>query len=188
MNKGTGDVMKKYTLALMIFLCAVIFSSVSLSASGPSQEKPGSKSGAKASARLASIDRGRYLVKISGCNDCHTAGWMTTAGKVPEAKWLTGDTTGWSGPWGTTYPINLRFFFNDLTEDGWIRMARNLQARPPMPWYAVREMKEGDLRAIYRLVRSLGPEGEAAPSYLPPGQEPKPPYFMFVPPDGMPQK
>lgn len=30
------------------------------------------------------LDRGRYLVKIGGCNDCHTSGYAQTAGKVPE--------------------------------------------------------------------------------------------------------
>jgi hypothetical protein len=30
------------------------------------------------------IERGRYLVKITGCNDCHTPGYIQNAGKVPE--------------------------------------------------------------------------------------------------------
>ena len=38
-----------------------------------------------------SLDRGRYLVKIAGCNDCHTPGYAEIAGKVPEDQWLTGD-------------------------------------------------------------------------------------------------
>ena len=56
-------------------------------------------------ADLKSLDRGRYLVKIAGCNDCHTRGYAETAGKVPEKQWLTGDQLGWRGPWGTTYEI-----------------------------------------------------------------------------------
>jgi len=47
---------------------------------------------------------GRYLVVISGCNDCHTDGYLMTEGKVPEENWLTGSPVGWHGPWGTTYP------------------------------------------------------------------------------------
>ena len=43
-------------------------------------------------------------------------------------------------------------------------------------------MKDSDLRGIYRFIKSLGPKGESAPSYLPPDQEPKPPYFRFVVP------
>lgn len=43
------------------------------------------------------LERGRYLVKIAGCNDCHTAGYSVQAGQVPEEKWLTGDSFGWRG-------------------------------------------------------------------------------------------
>ncbi|HXZ44261.1 MAG TPA: hypothetical protein VEH53_05485 [archaeon] len=30
----------------------------------------------------------KYLVMISGCNDCHTAGYAPSGGKVPEREWL----------------------------------------------------------------------------------------------------
>jgi mono/diheme cytochrome c family protein len=50
----------------------------------------------------ADVRHGRYLVQTSGCNDCHTPGYMQHDGKVPEAEWLTGDAMGWQGPWGTT--------------------------------------------------------------------------------------
>ena len=43
------------------------------------------------------VERGRYLVRITGCNDCHTAGYAPSGGKVPEAQWLTGDALGWRG-------------------------------------------------------------------------------------------
>jgi mono/diheme cytochrome c family protein len=59
----------------------------------------------------AQVKRGRYLVQIGGCNDCHTAHYPEKGGKVPEAQWLTGDALGWQGPWGTTYPTNLRLYF-----------------------------------------------------------------------------
>jgi hypothetical protein len=44
------------------------------------------------------IERGRYLIRIAGCNDCHTANYAMRGGKVPEAEWLTGDDLGWRGP------------------------------------------------------------------------------------------
>ncbi|OYY80955.1 MAG: hypothetical protein B7Y33_02640, partial [Hydrogenophilales bacterium 16-62-9] len=56
----------------------------------------------------ADIRHGRYLIATSGCNDCHTPGFMPNAGKVAESEWMTGDSMGWQGPWGTTYPSNLR--------------------------------------------------------------------------------
>jgi hypothetical protein len=46
--------------------------------------------------------------------------------------------------------------------------ARSIAFRPPMPWYILREMTEQDLRAMYRFIRSVGPAGEQAPTYLPP--------------------
>ena len=30
------------------------------------------------------IGRGRYLVAISGCHDCHTPGFLATGGKAPQ--------------------------------------------------------------------------------------------------------
>ncbi len=59
----------------------------------------------------ALIERGRYLVKTTGCNDCHTAGYTQTAGGTPQKAWLQGDVVGWQGPWGTTYASNLRLYF-----------------------------------------------------------------------------
>jgi hypothetical protein len=126
-----------------------------------------------------SLERGRYVAKIAGCNDCHTAGYLLSAGKVPEKDWLMGDSFGWRGDWGTTYPPNLRMYMANISEDQWIKNARALKARPPMPYYVVNEMHEGDLRAFYRFVKSLGPVGTQAPAYLPPGETPKGPYAQF---------
>jgi len=128
------------------------------------------------------VGRGRYLVSIAGCNDCHTPNYPPSGGKVPEAQWLTGESLGWSGPWGTTYPTNLRLYMQDLTEEQWVKKAKTLQARPPMPWFNVRAMSTSDLRAIYRYVRHLGPAGQPAPAYVPPGQEPKGPAVRFPAP------
>ena len=128
------------------------------------------------------VKRGRYVVQIGGCNDCHTPGYAQRGGKVPEAQWLTGDRLGWRGPWGTTYPVNLRLYFQNLTEAQWVKKARTLEARPPMPWFDVRLMSTSDLKAIYRFVRHLGPAGEPAPAALPPGETPPPPYVQYPEP------
>jgi len=132
-----------------------------------------------------SIERGRYLAKIAGCNDCHTAGYAMSGGKVPEKDWLMGDHVGWTGDFGTTYPPNLRISLSKLTEDEWVRLAKTAQYRPPMPWFALRDMSEADLRAFHRFVRSLGPVGQPAPAYVPPGQPVTGPAFTFpAPPKG----
>jgi len=126
------------------------------------------------------INRGQYLVSTSGCNDCHTPGYAQTDGKIPLEQWLTGSPVGFSGPWGTTYPANLRLLMQSLSETQWISKARN-PLRPPMPWFSLRDMTDQDLRAIYAFVRSLGAKGQAAPAYAPPGVQVSTPYFDFVP-------
>ena len=124
------------------------------------------------------IDRGRYIVRTSGCNDCHTPGYAASGGTVAESAWLTGDALGWEGAWGTTYPVNLRLFMQSLTAEQWLNVARQ-PSRPPMPWFALRDMTDADLLAVYHYVRSLGPAGKHAPSYAPPGQATSTPVVKF---------
>ena len=128
------------------------------------------------------VKRGRYLVQIGGCNDCHTAAYPEKGGKVPEAQWLTGDALGWQGPWGTTYPTNLRLYFQGLSEEEWVKKGKTLTARPPMPWFNVQAMTTNDLRALYRYVRHLGPAGKPAPGYVPPDKSPTGPVIRFPEP------
>ena len=129
----------------------------------------------------ASAERGRYLVRTAGCNDCHTAGYMQRNGEVPESEWLLGDSVGWRGPWGTTYAVNLRLYVEPLNEAQWVTIARNKPSRPPMPWYALRDMSDEDLRSLYRYIRSLGPAGRSAPAFVPPDQEPATAYLLLTP-------
>ncbi len=134
-----------------------------------------------------SVERGRYLIHIAGCNDCHTPGYAPAEGQVAESEWLLGDSLGWKGPWGTTYASNLRLTLSTQTEDQWVSFAQNLKSRPPMPYFNLNAMTADDLRSMYRYVRQLQPVGEAAPAYLPPGQQPPPPYVDLGPPPGAPE-
>jgi mono/diheme cytochrome c family protein len=134
---------------------------------------------AQACTTETSIARGRYLVAITGCNDCHTPGWGESGATVPEAKRLVGDRLGWSGPWGTTYASNLRLVAQRMSESQWLKMAKTQKFRPPMPWFSLHAMDEADLRAVYRYIQSLGAAGEAAPAYVPPGQKPGGPAVEF---------
>ncbi len=80
------------------------------------------------------IEAGRYLVRVGGCNDCHTSGYIASGGKTPEAEWLRGNNHGFFGPWGTTYAHNLRLTTANLTEDAWVEMLSTRDALPIMPW------------------------------------------------------
>jgi len=80
----------------------------------------------------ARIERGRYLVEVSGCNDCHTPLKMGANGPEPdrerflsghpegmvmepapvlgEGPWMwagAATNTAFAGPWGITYAANL---------------------------------------------------------------------------------
>ncbi len=125
------------------------------------------------------VKRGEYIVKITGCNDCHTPGYPEADGNLPVEEWLKGSPLGWRGPWGTTYALNLRIFMQGFTEDQWLVYARNARSRPPMPWYVLRDLSDSDLAAIYKFVRYLGPAGEPMPDYVPPDKEPSGPYVEF---------
>lgn len=133
-------------------------------------------------------ERGKYLSVVAGCNDCHTAGFAATAGKIPEADWLKGDPIGWKGPWGTTYAINLRKLASGLKLDGWLQLCRSSQARPPMPAYALHNMTTEDLTGIYEFLRKLGDGGELMPAALPPGAQPAGPYLDLTPQNLPPDK
>ena len=135
---------------------------------------------AEPKADKADIARGRYLVLVGTCNDCHAAGFAESEGKMPESEWLTGSPIGFQGPWGISYPSNLRLVAQNLSEDQWVQRARS-PMRPPMPWYTLRDMQEKDVRAMYRYIRSLGAKGEAAPAFVPPGGKAVAPYFSMEP-------
>jgi mono/diheme cytochrome c family protein len=128
------------------------------------------------------VKQGRYIARIAGCNDCHTRGYIPNNGNVPEKMWLSGDNFGWRGPWGTTYGSNLRLFVKDMSEDDWVKVAKTLNRKPPMPWFNLNDMKESDLRALYQFMKSLGDPGKPAPAFVPPDKEPKPPYATFPAP------
>ncbi len=87
--------------------------------------------GAAAAAPADKVSRGRYLVTVAGCNDCHTPWKMGAAGPEPdmsrmlsghperaqlppppqpEGPWIVtaaATNTAWSGPWGVSYTANL---------------------------------------------------------------------------------
>lgn len=117
----------------------------------------------------AEIERGRYLVRVGGCNDCHTAGYVADYGGVPEQDWLLGDDTAFVGRWGTAFATNLRLTMLRYNDDQWLAQAHTLETRAPMPAERLRAMTDADLIAVLRYVQWLGPKGEPTPQPLPPG-------------------
>jgi hypothetical protein len=129
-----------------------------------------------------SVDYGKWVSIVGGCNDCHTAGYNETAGKIDPATALKGTSVGYQGPWGTTYAMNLRLLAANMSEDDWVKFLQTFKARPPMPYYNVNALDEIQMRSLHMYIASLGAPGDPAPDYVPPGQEPKFPYNVFAPP------
>lgn len=140
--------------------------------------------GAAPTAKMSrqSVAHGRKLVNIGGCHDCHTPGWAEHGGHAPKELLLVGGGMAFQGPWGTTYPINLRLFVQSMTVGQWIHVVRTTKARPLMPWWGFRDMSDYDLASIYYYIRSLGPAGKPAHAYVPPGETAPPPYLKLVVP------
>lgn len=117
-------------------------------------------------AAATQIEAGRYLVRISGCNDCHTPRYAMTGGaEPPEAEWLKGSNEPHTGPWGTSYGKNLRLTVAGHSEDEWVELLNTGTSLPPMPWPSVRAMSEADKRAVYQYIKSLpGDPGQPSPA------------------------
>lgn len=140
-----------------------------------------------ASSRKA-VAHGEWLVGYGGCHDCHTPGWSEHGGQAPTAALLTGGGTNFQGPWGTTYPPNLRLLVQTLTEQQWIAHLRTLKSRPAMPWWTFRYLSDSDLADMYAYIRALGPSGKPAHEWVPPGQTAPAPYLKLVLPPPPVQK
>ena len=159
--------------AAMLVICAAsdIASAADAGAAARKTDRP---------ARREVVERGRYLVVVGNCNDCHTENFPPRDGKVPESEWLLGGgALGLRGPWGTTYASNLRLTASRLSEAEWVKMMKTLKTRPPMPWFNLNQWKDADLKALYQYIKQLGPAGAPAKAALPPGQEPPPPFVQW---------
>ncbi len=161
---------------LVTILLIITFNSTAYSIGGSGGSGGG---GSDESDEASLIERGQYLVKITGCNDCHSPGYNESSGTLPLSQWLIGSNVGFKGPWGTTYPINLRHAIAGLTVEEWVSYAQSFKAKPPMPWFNVNAITSDDLRAMYAFVRSLGDSTNEVPEELPPGQVPTTPYINF---------
>lgn len=137
---------------------------------------------------MSSVDRGEYLVTITGCGDCHTPG--TLYGAPDTTRLLAGSELGWTGPWGTTYPRNLTPDSTGLA--AWseqdIVNALKLGQRPdhtpilpPMPWPTFTNMSDEDLHAIAAYLKTIPAVSHRVPDRLPPGTV-APTALTFPPP------
>jgi len=122
--------------------------------------------GVSAYAADPQLDRGKYLVAISGCNDCHTPGYFV--GQPDAARYLGGSDVGFG------IPGHGVFVGPNLTPDmktglgGWtvqqIVTAITTGVRPDgrilapiMPWQGFSHLTKADAVAIAMFLKSLPP-------------------------------
>jgi mono/diheme cytochrome c family protein len=139
----------------------------------------------------AAIARGKYLVTLGGCQDCHTPGHFL--GKPDMARALGGSEVGFEMPGlGTFYGPN-------LTPDratglgGWtdaqIVAAIQTGVRPDgrvlapiMPWRALAALTKPDAAAVVAYLRSLPAVANKVPGPFGPGETPTSFVMKIVPP------
>jgi len=105
--------------------------------------------------------------------------------KVPSAMpegflWAgTGSNTAFAGPWGVSFASNLtsdrETGLGSWTEEQFVAAIRTGQHKgqgrailPPMPWTAIRNFTDQDLRAMFAYLRSVPAIHNAVPEPLPP--------------------
>ncbi len=141
------------------------------------------------------IARGKYLVSIAGCTDCHTPGNFT--GMPDASKALSGSDVAFFLPgMGYFYPPNLT---NDMTglaqwTPAQIVTALRTGVRPDgrklapiMPWMNLANLTDQDANAIAAYLKSLpGIMHQVPPPAGPDAMPPGPTMAVVTPPNMTP--
>src|SRR4051812_36655936 len=147
--------------------------------------------GTSLAADPAAVQRGKYLVTIASCHDCHTPGYFL--GKPDMARYLRGSDVGFELP-------GLGVFVGpNLTPDkdtglgSWTDQhglgALPTGARPDgrmlapiMPYHAFATLTAEDVQAIVAFLRSVPPVQHKVPGPFGPTQTPTTFVMKVVPP------
>jgi len=135
------------------------------------------------------VERGRYLVSVIGCGDCHTPGALS--GGADTTRALSGSEMGWVGPWGTAYSANLTPDSTGLqawTEEQIVTAIRTgnrpdgRQLSPAMPWMTLANLTDEDAGSIAAYLKTIPAVAHRAPAPVPPGQKVAGSLLVFPPP------
>jgi mono/diheme cytochrome c family protein len=139
----------------------------------------------------ASIARGKYLVTIMSCTDCHTPGYFL--GKPDFTRALGGSEVGFEIPeLGVFYGPNLtpdkQTGLGAWTDEqvataittGVVPTGRQLA--PIMPWRAFANLTKQDVAAIVAYLRTLPPVSNKVPGPFGPQEKPTSFVMKVVPP------
>jgi mono/diheme cytochrome c family protein len=145
----------------------------------------------RAEAADSRIERGKYLVTVISCSDCHTNGALI--GKPDMAHFLAGSEIGFAIP-GLGY-----FYGPNLTPDpetglgSWttvqIVTAITQGVRPDgrilapiMPWHSFAHLTPADAEAMALYLQSLPPVKHKVPGPFGEAEKPTAPYMTVVMP------
>jgi mono/diheme cytochrome c family protein len=182
--RGAGGTTMPHPVRYLAFL--VIAAAVAIAV--------GAASGRAAESRLA---RGKYLVSIMGCTDCHTPGSLE--GKPDMARFLGGGDVGWYLPGlGTFVAANITpdkaTGIGDWTEQQ-IVTALTTGKRPDgrvlapiMPGLEFAHLTKTDAFAIAAYLQSLPPVKNQVPGPFGPNEKVPILIETIVPGSGMPHK
>ena len=141
------------------------------------------------------IARGKYLVGIISCGDCHTPGGLI--GKPDMNRYLAGSEVGFFIP-------DLGYFYGpNLTSDEatglgkWseddvvtaLRTGKRPDGRvlaPIMPWQSFANMSDEDAHAIAAYLKSLAPISNKVPGPFGAKETPTAPYQAIIFPQAAP--
>ena len=137
------------------------------------------------------INRGKYLVTLGLCTDCHTPGYFF--GKPDAARYLGGSEVGFEIPGlgvfhGRNLTPDVETGIGSWSADD-IVTAIQTGTRPDgrilapiMPWHAFAELTKPDAYAIAAFLKSLPPVSNKVPGPFGPSETPTSFVFKIVPP------
>lgn len=144
-----------------------------------------------ATADDAQIRRGKYLVTIGGCNDCHSPGYFL--GNPDPSRFLGGSDVGFEIP-GQGVFVGSNITPDNKTGIGsWTReqIVKAIQAgerpdgrilAPIMPWHAFATLTADDATSIAAFLQILQPVSNQTPGPFKPGEKVSTFIFRIVPP------
>jgi len=134
--------------------------------------------GAKASE--AEIARGKYLVTIAGCNDCHTPGYFF--GNPDMDRFLGGSDVGFEIPGlgvfiGPNLTPDKETGIGEWTNEQIVAALQTgmrpdgRQLAPIMPWHAFASLTPEDVNSIAAFLKSIKPVSNDVPGPFGPGEK-----------------
>ena len=145
----------------------------------------------------AEVVRGKYLVNLGLCTDCHTPGYFF--GKPDDSRFLGGSEVGFEIPGlGVFHGPNLtpdkETGIGAWSEADIVKLLRTgvrpdgRELAPIMPWKAFSQLTDYDVRAIAAYLKSLPAVANTVPGPFGPSETPTSFVFRVVPPPAPPSQ